>query len=85
MLANNGLTWSNVVQSISGFLTQLCLQGGLMGDKASDAFTVSCGVPQIMTPTDILNGFMIVQLTLQMIHPAEFIELTFRQAMHGAD
>ena len=38
-----------------------------------------------MTPTDVLNGYMIVQVTLQMIHPAEFIELTFRQAMQGAD
>ncbi len=82
---NNGLTWSTVVQSISGFLTQLWLQGGLMGNKASDAFTLSCGLGQTMTPTDVLNGYMIVQVTLQMIHPAEFIELTFRQAMQGAD
>ena len=81
---NNSLIWNTVVQSISGFLTQLWSQGGLMGDKASDAFTVSCGVPQTMTPTDILNGYMIVQVTLQMIRPAEFIELTFRQIMQGA-
>ena len=36
-----------------------------------------------MTGTDILNGTMVVQVTLQMVHPAEFIELTFKQLMQG--
>jgi phage tail sheath protein FI len=54
-----------------------------MGDKASDAFTVQCGLGSTMTAQDILNGYMIVSVTLQMIHPAEFIELTFTQKMQG--
>jgi hypothetical protein len=37
-----------------------------------------------MTAQDILDGYMIVQVTLQMIRPAEFIELTFKQKMQGA-
>jgi phage tail sheath protein FI len=57
--------------------------GGLMGDKASDAFTVKCGVPTTMSGLDVLNGYMIVNVTVQMIHPAEFIELTFTQTMQG--
>jgi hypothetical protein len=36
-----------------------------------------------MTPDDILNGNMIAQIALQMVHPAEFIELTFMQQMLG--
>ena len=36
-----------------------------------------------MTPDDILNGNMLVQVVLQMVHPAEFIELTFKQQMLG--
>jgi hypothetical protein len=35
-----------------------------------------------MTAQDVLNGYMIVSVTLQMVHPAEFIELTFRQKMN---
>jgi phage tail sheath protein FI len=81
---NVSATWVAVVQMISGFLQGLWSQGGLMGDKASDAFTVLCGVPATMTATDILNGYMVVQVTLQMVHPAEFIELEFRQTMQGA-
>jgi hypothetical protein len=80
---NVAITWVAVTQMISGFLQDLWSRGGLMGDKASDAFTVQCGVPATMTATDILNGYMVVQVTLQMVHPAEFIELTFKQTMQG--
>ncbi|MBV7534719.1 phage tail sheath subtilisin-like domain-containing protein [Duganella sp. sic0402] len=80
---NNGGTWVTVTSSISNFLTQFWQAGGLMGDKASDAFTVACGVPTTMSGLDVLNGYMIVNVTVQLIHPAEFIELTFRQTMQG--
>lgn len=79
--ANDGQTWVAVTSMISNFLQGLWSQGGLMGDKASDAFSVSCGLGSTMTPQDILEGYMVVQITLQMIHPAEFIELTFKQKM----
>jgi hypothetical protein len=81
--ANDGGTWATVTATISNFLTQLWQAGGLMGDKASDAFTVKCGVPTTMSGLDVLNGYMIVNVTVQMIHPAEFIELTFTQTMQG--
>ncbi|MEO9130056.1 MAG: phage tail sheath C-terminal domain-containing protein [Sphingomonas sp.] len=82
--ANDGSTWVAVTAMISGFLTQLWQAGGLMGDKASDAFTVLCGLGSTMTGEDILNGEMVVSVTLQMIRPAEFIELSFTQTMQSA-
>jgi uncharacterized protein len=81
--ANDGKTWVTVTGMISDFLTGLWTQGGLMGDKASDAFLVQCGLGSTMTGQDILNGYMVVSVTLQMVHPAEFIELTFTQKMQG--
>jgi hypothetical protein len=78
---NDATTWSTVTASVSNFLTGLWQQGGLMGTKPSEAFTVSCGLGSTMTSQDILNGYMVVAVTLQMIHPAEFIELTFTQSM----
>jgi uncharacterized protein len=78
---NTATTWVTVTAMVSNFLSNLWAQGGLMGEKASDAFTVQCGLGSTMTGMDILNGYMIVQVTLQMIHPAEFIELTFKQQM----
>jgi phage tail sheath protein FI len=80
---NVGATWVAVTQMISSFLQNLWSQGGLMGSKASDAFSVQCGVPTTMTAQDILNGVMVVQVTLQMVHPAEFIHLEFTQTMQG--
>jgi hypothetical protein len=82
--ANDGKTWATVVSMVSGFLTGLWSQGGLMGATASEAYSVECGLGSTMTAQDILDGYMIVQVTLQMIRPAEFIELTFRQRMEGA-
>lgn len=81
--ANDGNTWSKVVSMASNFLQTLWSQGGLMGATAQDAFSVQCGLGSTMTPTDILEGYMIVQVTLQMIRPAEFIELTIKQKMEG--
>lgn len=78
---NDSMTWASVTSSISSFLTGLWQQGGLMGTKPSDAFTVSCGLGTTMTSQNILDGYMVVAVTLQMIHPAEFIELTFTQTM----
>jgi hypothetical protein len=81
--ANDGGTWTAVTSMISGFLQNLWSQGGLMGATAKDAFSVACGLGSTMTGQDVLNGYMIVQVTLQMIRPAEFIELTFKQKMEG--
>ncbi|MCW3847491.1 hypothetical protein OF829_09570 [Sphingomonas sp. LB-2] len=82
--ANDSQTWTMVTALISNFLTQLWASGGLMGDKASDAFTVQCGLPATMTGQDVIDGNLIVAVTLQMTHPAEFILLTFRQEMQGS-
>jgi uncharacterized protein len=80
---NNGQTWTTVVATISGFLQGVWSQGGLMGATASEAFTVECGLGSTMTGNDILEGYMLVQVTLQLLRPAEFIELTFKQTMEG--
>ena len=81
--ANDGNTWVAVTAMISNFLQGLWSQCGLLGATASEAFTVQCGLGTTMTGLDVLEGYMRVQVTLQMIHPAEFIELTFKQQMQG--
>lgn len=80
---NNGNTWATVVAMVSTFLQSVWSRGGLMGAKPSDAFSVACGIGSTMTAQDILDGYMRVQVVLQMLRPAEFIELTFTQKMEG--
>ena len=55
-----------------------------MGSKASDAFSVQCGLGSTMTAQDILDGYLVVQVSVQVVRPAEFIVLTFRQQMQTA-
>jgi phage tail sheath protein FI len=80
---NTGQTWATVTSMVSGFLTVVWTRGGLMGAKPSEAFSVACGLGSTMTGQDVLDGYMIVQVTLSLIRPAEFIELTFKQTMQG--
>ncbi|MCK7615078.1 phage tail sheath family protein [Roseibium sediminicola] len=82
--ANDGKTWSTVVSAVSSFLQQVWAQGGLMGATASEAYSVECGLGSTMTAQDILDGYMIVQVRLQLVRPAEFIVLTFKQKMEAA-
>jgi phage tail sheath protein FI len=80
---NVAQTWVTVTSMIGSFLRNLWSAGGLMGSTPAEAFTVQCGIGSTMTADDILNGYMNVQITLQMVHPAEFIVLTFKQQMQG--
>lgn len=78
---NDAGTWVNVKSLIDNFLTGLWKQGGLVGPKPADAFSVSVGLGSTMTGDDILNGIMRVSVKVAVSHPAEFIEITFQQQM----
>lgn len=72
-------TWEAVKAMISSFLTSIWKEGGLQGASASDAFSVDCGLGSTMTADDILNGLMNVTVKVAVVHPAEFIVITFQQ------
>ena len=78
---NDKNTWEAVIAMISSFLNSIWKQGGLQGASASDAYSVACGLGSTMTGDDILNGFMNVTVKVAVVHPAEFIVLTFQQQM----
>ena len=78
---NDKNTWEGVKAMISSFLTNIWKEGGLQGANASDAFSVDCGLGTTMTGDDILNGFMNVTVQVAVVHPAEFIVLSFQQKM----
>ncbi len=80
---NDGKTWVSVVAMVSNFLQNLWARGGLMGATPQEAFSVNCGLGSTMSAQDVLEGYMVVQVLVQMVHPAEFIELTFKQKMES--
>ncbi len=78
---NDATTWSAVTAAIGSFLTGVWQQGGLMGDKPGDAFSVACGLGSSMTAQNVLDGYMVVTVLLQLTGHDEFMELAFTQTM----
>lgn len=81
---NTAQTWVTVTSTVESFLHGLWSAGGLMGSAPAEAYAVQCGLGATMTPDDIINGNMIVRVVLQMVRPAEFMELVFKQQMLGS-
>jgi phage tail sheath protein FI len=76
---NSKNTWEGVKSMIGSFLTDCWKQGALQGASADEAFSVDCGLGTTMTSDDLLQGFMKVVVKVAIVHPAEFIILTFQQ------
>jgi hypothetical protein len=74
---NDKNTWVRVKTLISSFLTGLWRDGALAGATPDEAFFVKVGLGETMTPQDILEGKLIVQVGMAAVRPAEFIILQF--------
>ena len=74
---NDANTWVKVQAMIENFLTIQWREGALQGIKPEHAFYVAVGLGKTMTPLDILEGRMIVEIGMAVVRPAEFIILRF--------
>ncbi len=74
---NDATTWVKVKGMIENFLTLQWRNGALQGAKPDDSFIVKVGLGETMTPLDILEGRMNVEISMAVVRPAEFIILTF--------
>jgi len=78
---NDSNTWERVKAMIANFLTNQWQQGALVGDNPQQAFFVNVGIGSTMTPIDILEGKMKVEVGMAVVRPAEFIILRFSHLM----
>lgn len=78
---NDANTWVKVRAMIENFLILQWRAGALAGATPDDAFYVKIGLGQTMTAEDILNGYMIVEIGMAVVRPAEFIVLNFSHKM----
>ncbi|MBC7425155.1 MAG: phage tail sheath family protein [Bacteroidia bacterium] len=78
---NDANTWVTVRSMMLNFLTNLWKQGALAGSAPDQAFDVQIGLGATMTPTDILDGIMMITVKVAIVRPAEFIVITFLQKM----
>ena len=63
--------WAQVVRHLRGYLGCLWVSEALRGDKAREAFFVTCD-QSTMTPEDILHGHLICLVGLALVTPGEF-------------
>ena len=78
---NDANTWVKVKAMIENFLILQWRAGALMGSKPEQAFFVKVGLGETMTPDDVYNGRMIVEIGMAVVRPAEFIILRFSHKM----
>lgn len=78
---NDANLWIKVKSMIENYLTQKWRDGALAGAKPDDAYFVNVGLGVTMTPQDILEGRLIVEIGMAVVRPAEFIILRFSHKM----
>lgn len=78
---NDANTWVKVQAMIENFLNTQWRQGALQGVKPEHAFYVAVGLGKTMTPLDILEGRMVIEIGMAAVRPAEFIILKFSHKM----
>ena len=78
---NDANTWITVKSMMLNFLTNIWKQGALAGAVPEQAFDVQIGLGATMTPTDILDGKMLITVKVAIVRPAEFIVIALQQQM----
>ena len=70
---NDGNLWKKVKEFVSVQLTQHWRAGMLAGATPEESFYVKCGLSETMTPADIMNGTLIIEIGAAAVRPNEFI------------
>jgi phage tail sheath protein FI len=81
---NDAGTWLKVKGMIESYLYSIWERGALAGSKPDQAYIVNIGLGRTMTPQDILEGRMIIEIRLAAVRPAEFIVLRFMHRLQQA-
>lgn len=75
---NDERLWSRLRTTISVFLNDFRNQGGLRGEKASDAYYITCDATN-NTPDTIAQGDVNIEIGVALEYPAEFIQINLTQ------
>lgn len=81
---NDANTWVKVQSQIENFLSNLWRDGALAGSTPDKAFYVKVGLDVTMTTDDINNGYMIIEIGMAAVRPAEFVVLQFSHKLQEA-
>jgi uncharacterized protein len=82
--ANDATTWLKVKGMVESYLYGLWEQGALQGAAPEAAYYVNVGLGRTMSPQDVLEGRMVVEIGVAAVRPSEFIVLRFSHKMAEA-
>ncbi len=81
---NDHKLWGGLRASVGNFMDGLHRAGAFQGEKASDAYFVSCGLGSTMTQGDIDAGIVRVVVGFAPLKPAEFVVVEIQQIVGQA-
>ena len=81
---NDATTWLKVKGMIEAYLYGLWERGALAGPTPEAAYFVNVGLGKTMTPQDVLEGRLIVEIGVAAVRPAEFIIIRFSHKLQEA-
>ena len=81
---NDANTWLKVKGMLESYLYKKWQDGALQGATPEAAYYVEVGLGKTMTAQDILEGYMIVEIGIAAVRPAEFIILRFSHKLPEA-
>lgn len=81
---NDANTWVKIQCQIENFLNNLWRDGALAGPTPDKAYYVKVGQDITMTADDINRGYLIVEIGIAAVRPAEFIVLKFSHKVQEA-
>jgi len=77
---NDETLWKNIKRNIRAFLEQIYYSGALVGRTPDEAFYVKCDAEN-NPPDSVDAGFVVVDIGIAVVRPAEFI--VFRIGQHA--
>ena len=80
---NDEQLWNQLRTALGNFLRAYWSQGGLRGNTPEEAFYVRCDSSN-NSATDILNGFVNIEIGVAVEYPAEFIVISIGQITGSA-
>ncbi len=81
---NDATTWLKVKGMIESYLYGLWERGALAGSTPDAAYYVNVGLGKTMTPQDVLEGRLIVEIGVAAVRPAEFVVIRFMHKLQEA-
>lgn len=83
-MPNTANTWVVLGRRLNKFLEQLWKQGALAGRTPAEAFQVQIGLGSTMTPEDILEGVLRINILVAVSRPETFIQINLEQLQQSA-